>query len=51
MKYTITIEEIISQTFDIEAVSKEDALKKAKEMYRDNELIVENGNLLDVKFN
>lgn len=45
-KYTVTIEETISQNFEIEAESREEAFKIAEKKYKDGELVVENGNLI-----
>lgn len=50
MQFNISIEELISDTFSIEAESKEEALEKARALYREGDLVLEPGNLLDTKF-
>lgn len=40
-KYVVTIEETISQDFDVEANSLEEALEIARKKYYDGEFIVE----------
>lgn len=40
-KYVVTIEETISQDFDVEANSLEEALEIARKQYRDGEFVVE----------
>ena len=49
MKYTVTIEELISQDFEIEANALAEAVKRAREMYSDGILVVENGVLESAK--
>lgn len=49
MKFFITFEETISETFEINAKNYEDALKLAIKKYTNSELIVENGNLISKK--
>lgn len=44
-KFTITIEEIISQEFDVEAETAEEAMKIAEEKYRNGEFVLEPGEL------
>ena len=44
-KFCVTIEEIISDEFEIEAESKEDAISKAIEKYKSGEFVLEPGNL------
>ncbi|WP_270838510.1 DpnD/PcfM family protein [Peptacetobacter hiranonis] len=50
MIYKVLVEEFISEIFEIEADSTEDALNKAAEMYHQCEIILTPGNLLDVEF-
>lgn len=42
-KIKVTIEERISQTFEIEALDIFKAVEKAEEMYYDGNLVVDNG--------
>ncbi len=49
MKYTVTIQEIVSEDFDIEANSKEKAIAIAEELYKKGEFVLEPGNLLSVE--
>ena len=44
-KYVVTIEEAISQDFEIEAETSEDAMKIAEEKYNSGEFVLEPGNL------
>lgn len=44
--FKITIEETISQTFDIEAETIEEAMEIAERDYNDGYLIVDNGDLV-----
>ena len=43
--YRVVIEEIISDEFEIEAETKEDAISKAISKYKSGEIILEPGNL------
>lgn len=45
-KFKITIEEIVSQEFEIEAGSLEEAMELAEEQYNDGKLVLEPGNLV-----
>ena len=45
-KYTILIEELISNSFEIEASSEAEARKIAEAGYRNGEIVLEPGNLL-----
>lgn len=45
MKFTITIEEHITQKFEIEADDMESAMNIAEEKYKNDELVVENAEL------
>ena len=47
-KFEVTIEEIVSQTFEIEAESIENALDIASEKYHKGDLVLEPGNLVQV---
>lgn len=50
MKYTIIIEETVSEEFTLEAEGEREALKKAERLYREGKWVLEPGSLLDVKF-
>lgn len=45
-KYTILIEELVSNSFEIEASSEEEARKIAEAGYRNGEIVLEPGHLL-----
>ena len=45
-KYKITIEEMISQTFDVEANSLEEALEIAERNYKTGKFVLAPGNLV-----
>ena len=45
-KFKITIEETISETFDIEAETMEEAMEIAERDYNNGYLVVENGQLI-----
>lgn len=48
-KFKVTIEETISQTFEIEAFSAEEILTKARKCYKDGCLVVDQGSLIGAK--
>lgn len=45
MKFKITIEEHISQTFEVEATNIEEAMEIAQEKYNNDEFVLDNGSL------
>ena len=45
MKYDVTFEETIVQTFEIEANSLEEATEIARQKYKNGEIVVEDGEL------
>ena len=45
-KYTITIEEMVSENFEVEAATAEEAMEIAEQKYRDGEFVLEPGNLV-----
>lgn len=45
MKYIITIEEMVSEDFEVEAESAEEAMDIAEEKYKKCEFVLEPGNL------
>lgn len=47
MKVKVTIEEVISQTFEIEVDEKKDAYEKIRSMYKNGDLVVENPSLIE----
>ena len=49
MKFNITIEETIAQTFLVEGESIQDAMKNAIKQYKDDILTVDNGELQEAK--
>lgn len=48
MRYTVLVEEVVSQEFAVEASSPEEALRLAKDQYSKGETMLEPGNLEDV---
>ena len=50
MHFEILIEETISDTFYINAHTREEAVLLAQKKYRQGEFVLEPGHLLDVKF-
>ncbi len=50
MEYHVTIEETVSDEFIIEANSIGELKDKVNKMYRNSELVLEQGNLLEAKF-
>jgi hypothetical protein len=49
-QYKILIEETITQKFEIKASTPEEALMIAEREYKNADLILEPGNLIDVQF-
>lgn len=49
MKYKVIVEETVSQAFDIEADSPEEAFRIAEHGYRDGALVLEPGNVIQVQ--
>lgn len=49
-KFNVTVEEKVSQDFVIQADSQEEAEKLARKLYKNGDLVLEPGNLLDVSF-
>ena len=50
MKYHVIIEETVSDEFIIEASNIDELKDKVNKMYRNNELLLEPGNLEETKF-
>ena len=48
MRYTVLIEEVVSQEFAVEASSPEEALRLAKDQYGKGKIVLEPGKLEDV---
>ena len=48
MRYTVLVEEVVSQEFAVEASSPEEALRVAENQYRKGEIVLEPGNLEQV---
>ena len=48
MRYTVLVEEVVSQEVSVEAVSPEEALRVAKDQYSKGEIVLEPGNLEQV---
>lgn len=45
MKYKVIIEETLSEEFEVEAKTKEEAIDIAEKKYRNGEIVLEPGNL------
>lgn len=50
MKYTIIIEETVSEEFILETKSRKVALEEARRLYRQGKWVLEPGNLVEVRF-
>ena len=50
MKYTIIIEETVSEEFTLEAENKKEALEEARRLYRQGAWVLEPGNPVEVRF-
>lgn len=50
MKYTIIIEETISEELTLEAENEKEALEEARRLYRQGAWVLEPGNLVEVRF-
>ena len=50
MKYTIIIEETVSEAFTLEAEGDKEALEEARRLYRQGKWVLEPGNLVEVRF-
>ena len=50
MKYTIIIEETVSEAFTLEAEGEKEALEEARRLYRQGKRVLEPGNLVEVRF-
>ena len=50
MKYSVTIEETLSRTVEIEADSKQDAIDKVKKRYRNEDLVLDADDFSEVVF-
>lgn len=48
MRYTVLVEEVVSQEFAVEASSPEEALRVAKDQYSKGEIVLEPGSLEQV---
>lgn len=48
--FLVTVEERVSQDFVIQADSQEEAEELARKLYKNGDLVLESGNLLDVSF-
>lgn len=48
--FLVTVEERVSQNFVIQADSQEEAEELAQKLYKNGDLVLEPGNLLDVSF-
>lgn len=50
MRYTVLIEETVSEDFPVDAESEKEAEEKARELYRAGKLVLEPGNPEEVRF-
>lgn len=50
MKYTIIIEETVSEEFTLEAANEKEAMEEAWRLYRQGAWVLEPGNLVEVRF-
>ena len=49
-KYKVIIYETLSKTIDIEAENRSDAIKKVKEKYKNEEIVLSADDYLDTEF-
>ena len=49
-QYKVEITEILQKIIEIKAENKEDALHKAMKMYKNEEVILDNNDFIDVNF-
>ena len=49
MKFLVNIEEVVCETFEIEAESLEEALEVAREKYDSGEIVLEPGELISTR--
>lgn len=50
MKYSVTIEETLSRTLEIEAESKQDAIDKIKKQYKNDDIVLDADDFSEVIF-
>ena len=50
MKYTIIIEETVSEEFTLEAANEKEAMEEARRLCRQGVWVLEPGNLVEVRF-
>ena len=50
MKYTIIIEETVSEELTLEAENEKKAIEEARRLYRQGAWVLEPGNLVEVRF-
>ena len=50
MKYTIIIEETVSEELTLGAENEKEAMEEARRLYRQGKWVLEPGNLVEVKF-
>lgn len=50
MKYTIIIEETVSEELTLEAANEKEAMGEARRLYRQGAWVLEPGNLVEVRF-
>ena len=50
MKYSVTIEETLSRTVEIDADSKQDAIDKVKKQYKNEDLVLDADDFSEVVF-
>lgn len=50
MKYSVTIEETLSRTIDIEADSQKEAIEKVKKQYKNEDIVLDSDDFSEVVF-
>lgn len=48
--YEVTISELLSKSFEVEAISNEDAIKKVTEKYKNKDIVLTADDFYDVEF-
>lgn len=51
MNYKVEVKETLSRIIDIEAENEEGAIRKAREQYKNQEIILDSSNYMDTEIN
>lgn len=50
-KFTVEITETLQRQIEVEAADENEAISKAEEMYRNEEVVLDSGDYIDTEFN